>query len=57
MEKMHNLIAAVGGMILFMVFPAVCGKGMINIGNRTGMLVAGLVLSYAVFPMRNYTRK
>mgnify|MGYP003375796936 CR=1 FL=1 len=48
MEKMHNMIAAVGAVtFLWFSLPFVL-RGIINIGNITGMLLAGLVLSYAV---------
>ena len=48
MERMHNLIAAVGGIFfLWFSLPFVV-NGIINIGNGTGMLVSMAVLSYGI---------
>ena len=48
MERMHNLIAAVGGIFfLWFSLPFVV-NGIINIGNGTGMLVFMAVLSYGI---------
>ena len=48
MERMHNLITAVGGIFfLWFSLPFVV-NGIINIGNGTGMLVSMAVLSYGI---------